>query len=78
MLSPMSDSKPYRAADDELVAIDEALGQEPATDADLAEYNRSFAKLLRLKADQAETVEMRIFLLEEAERLDKLAETGSG
>ena len=69
---------PYHATDDELAAIDEALRQEPETDAELAEYNRTFAKLLRLQGDQAETVEMRIFLLEEAERLDKLAETGGG
>jgi hypothetical protein len=67
------DPKPYRATPDELRAIDEALAQQPIPETELPAYYRREAARLRAEANQAETVEMRIALLEAAERADKLA-----
>lgn len=69
----MSEPRPYRADPDELRAIEKALAQEPIPEAELPAFYRQQAARLRAEADQAETVEMRIALLEMAERIDHLA-----
>ena len=70
----MSESKPYSATLDELRAIDEGLAGDAIPDAELAAYYRREAARLRAQADTAETVDMRVVLLDSAEKLDKLAE----
>jgi hypothetical protein len=78
MLPRMSDPKPYRATADELRAIDEGLldvGGPPVPDSDLPAFYRSQAAQYRVLADRAETIEMRIKLLEFAEQLDVRANT---
>jgi hypothetical protein len=48
---------------------------EPIPEAELPAYYRRVAAHLRREADTAETIEMRIALLEVAEQLDRLAES---
>ena len=77
----MTASKPYRATSDELRAIDAALldiGGPPIPDDKLAAFYRAEAERVRNQADTAETIEMRIVMLDDAKRLDKLTETFSG
>jgi hypothetical protein len=76
----MTDPKPYRATPDELRAIDAGLldmGGPPIPNDKPADFYRAEAARLRGKADTAETIRMRITILGNAERLDKLAETFS-
>ncbi len=75
MLPRMTDPKPYSPTPDEMRAIDEALAQEAIPAAELPAYYRREAARLRAEADMTETVEMRVALLEMAERLERLAET---
>ena len=66
---------PYRASQDEQRAIDEALAQEAIPATELPAYYRKEAARLRTEADTAETIEMRVALLEMAERMERLAES---
>lgn len=75
MLPRMTDPKPYSPAPDELHAIDEALAQEAIPAADLPTYYRREAARLRAQVGTAETIELRVALLEMAERLARLAES---
>ena len=73
--------EPYRATPDELRAIDAGLldmGGPPIPEAELPEFYRTQAVEYRELADQAETIEMRIKLLEFAEHLDRLASGKAG
>ena len=74
----MTAPKPYRATPAELRAIDAALlGIEdgpPIPNDKLAAFYRAEAERVRSMADTAETIEMRITLLGNAEGLNKLAE----
>jgi hypothetical protein len=72
----MTDPKPYRPMPEDLRSIDAGLldiGGPPIPDAELPDFYRHLATEYRGLADQAETVEMRIKLLEFAERLEGLA-----
>ena len=73
MLPRMTEPKPYRATPDELRAIYEALAHEAIPADELPAYYRRVAARFRAEADTAETVEMRVALLEVAERLEGLA-----
>jgi hypothetical protein len=46
----------------------------PVPDADLSDLYRRQATRLRQQADVAETIEMRVMLLETARRLDRMAD----
>jgi len=71
----MANQTPYRATPDELSAVDEGSSGGVIPEAELPAYYRREAERLRREADMAETVEMRIVLLDNAQRLDKLAES---
>lgn len=68
--------KPYHATPDELCAIDEGLDHcAPFIPAEkLPEFWRAEAARLRREADQTETVETRIILLEGVDRFNRMAE----
>lgn len=70
-----NDPKPYPAAPDELRAIDDGLTSDAIPEAELPAYYRREAARLRALADTAETIEMRVVILENAERLDRLAQS---
>ena len=73
--SEMNSRKPYGGVRRELTATDKALADDAITDAELPSHYRAEAAKLRRHADTAETIEMRITLLDGAEWFDRLAET---